>query len=66
MHLSFLTCPGLSGGAVVCSARGLVLGYIAGGVQVYSEEDYPENPNQHYATFAYMMHGLPRILGNKK
>ena len=30
MHLSFLTCPGLSGGAVVCTNRGVVLGYIAG------------------------------------
>lgn len=57
MQLSFLTCPGFSGGVVVCTNRGVVLGYIGGGVQTYREE-----PNHHYATYAYMMHGLPRAV----
>jgi hypothetical protein len=60
VHLNVLMAPGLSGGAVVCSSRGVALAYIVGGVPDTSYE-----PTQNIGAYAYKIDGLPYIPGNE-
>jgi hypothetical protein len=57
--LSFLSAPGLSGGAVVCTKEGNLLAYIGGGYGY--EEKLGEKECGKWQTYAYLMHGVPYI-----
>ncbi|TDH65643.1 hypothetical protein CCR75_008144 [Bremia lactucae] len=52
MMLSFLSAPGLSGGPVVCSKRGVAVGYIGGGFD-------GSTMNEQYESYAFSFYGLP-------
>ena len=61
MRLRFLTSPNLSssGGCVVCTDSGVVIGYISPGVPVNKKE----NP-QRFSTYAYTIYDF--LISNRQ
>ncbi|KAG7375221.1 hypothetical protein PHYPSEUDO_002453 [Phytophthora pseudosyringae] len=51
MTLSSLSAPGLSGSAIVCTKRGVPVGYIGGG--------FDGGKNAQYQSYGFTFHGIP-------
>ncbi|KAH9090945.1 hypothetical protein Ae201684P_006348 [Aphanomyces euteiches] len=55
MTLSTLSAPGLSGSAIVCTKRGIPVGYMGGGF-----DGSPEN--EQYQSYGFTLQGMPQDL----
>ncbi|KAH9085618.1 hypothetical protein Ae201684P_005324 [Aphanomyces euteiches] len=55
MTLSTLSAPGLSGSAIVCTKRGIPVGYMGGGFDGSSE-------NEQYQSYGFTLQGMPQDL----
>ncbi|KAF0716963.1 Aste57867_2568 [Aphanomyces stellatus] len=55
MTLSALSAPGLSGSAIVCTKRGIPVGYLGGGFDGSSK-------NEQYQSYGFTLHGIPQDL----
>ena len=55
MTLSTLSAPGLSGSAIVCTKRGIPVGYIGGGFDGSSK-------NEQYQSYGFTLQGIPHDL----
>ena len=55
MALSTLSSPGLSGCAIVCTKRGIPVGYIDGGFDGSAK-------NEQYQSYGFTLHGIPQDL----
>ena len=55
MTLSALSAPGLSGSAIVCTKRGIPVGYMGGGFDGSSE-------NEQYQSYGFTLQGIPHDL----
>ncbi|CAK4616117.1 unnamed protein product [Aphanomyces euteiches] len=55
MTLSTLSAPGLSGSAIVCTKRGIPIGYLGGGFDGTSK-------NEQYQSYGFTLQGIPSYL----
>ncbi|KAH9147874.1 hypothetical protein AeRB84_008600 [Aphanomyces euteiches] len=55
MTLSALSAPGLSGSGIVCTKRGILVGYLGGGFDGSSK-------NEQYQSYGFTLQGIPQDL----